>query len=342
MGWAVHLATMETHATFVRFPTGDIRFCDTMFSGASEGKEDKRAVEGEKKQSSSWCRSLEGEHEIQEVAMHMCAPVVKLIWPQFCDGLNNAYQYGVMLIVVAVTNLIAQLIGCYFLYDYITRKANPTYRTTGLALLGCGGFAMVFATAVYGTMVVDNLDSVGGSGWTAALLTTGKNHGFGPGFVCIGCGCALQFCQVFWTPYVAQEDDEIDYLEAKAQKLEDREYGTFNKAGNMGGFGGAPAMSPSPIMMQPAMQPAPMMVQTGPQPMMGAPMMGGAQMMGGPAMGGGGFGPTAPSVSFGAVEHTTIITSGGPGTAYEPGPSVPTELSAGAIRGGGGGGGAAF
>lgn len=257
-GMAFHLATMETHATFIKFPVGKVRFCNEMFAGAQKGNDDPGQAEKEARDARGWCADLEGNHDIQDVAMHMCTPVVRMIWPQFCDGLDAAYAFGVALIIVTAANGLLQLVGCYFLYDYITRKANPTYRSSGVMCLGAGSFVFFGGVGMYAFFVIHALDSVGANGWSAALLTTSRNMGFGAGFVELVICCALQGCQVLFAPFIERENAEFDYLEAKAWKEEQREYGA------------CAASVPAPQQQQQQPQafgqaaPLPMMAATGP------------------------------------------------------------------------------
>lgn len=269
--WFISVATMETHATFVTFPIANVRFCDSITEGAEQAtkREAKRAkggvvqaAAGAKDQKfQSWCASLSKtenigvQHDIQDAAMHMCAPAISVIWPQFCNGLNMAYALGMTLVIVAAANGICQLVGCYLLYDYITRKANPKYRTFGIAILAIGGFAMFVMVCLYGMMVLSDLDSIGGASWVMAMLTTGKNTGYGPGYVCLCCGCGFTFFSALWTPFIEKEFEETTYLEDKQEKQEERELKHDENYGTMGDDFGQSLMPPGPMMTSPGMMP---------------------------------------------------------------------------------------
>jgi len=308
-GWFWHLATMETHATFIQFPVGRSRFCKTMYDAGEEGNKAKGSITEERFQSKGWCEKLEGAHEIQDVAMVMCAPAISVIWPDFCSGLNLAYVMGVVVVIVVVTNAVCQVVGCFLLYDYITRKANPQYRFYGISILAIGGVAMFCVTMIYGTWVLGGLDTVGGSSFTAGLLTTSRNHGYGPGYVLLCCGCAFTFFSALWTPFVEKEFEETSYLEDKAEKFETQMYGTMEKEIGKGQH----LMPPGPMMnTSQMMQPGGVIQTQVPIPM-------GMQMMGG---GGGGM----------VSAMMTQPYMGGPAMAYQQsGPTRPLEQNRGAF-----------
>lgn len=308
------LADMRTHLTWIDFNAGDPRFCGN-FQDASEKteafKKDKDAdkhLKKEKKDSEKWCKHLKGGHDIQDVAMHMCSPLVKLVWPEFCDGLNAAHGLGVSLIVAMSANLLLQVVGCYLLYDYCSRKANPMYRALGGGLVASGGVIYGIVLLTYYFSVVRHLDQVRITGLIQIFLTVDKADGTGGGLILCVIACIVQFTQIALLPFVTREDMEDDYLDQKMMKEEAREYGAT-------GFGMAPGAQSG---MQHGGTHQGGMQQTG---MVFASVQPTTVVVGGPMVV-----EPMPMTTVAHFEQTVVVSGGGPAATYNAGPSAPREL----------------
>mmetsp|Transcript_33631 Transcript_33631/g.50852 ORF Transcript_33631/g.50852 Transcript_33631/m.50852 type:complete len:386 (-) Transcript_33631:167-1324(-) len=350
-GYFFHVATMKTHVARIEFPAGKTAFCGAIYSSAHAVGEKKNLGE-EKHKSHSFCDNIVGFHEVEDVMHTMCTPAVKLLWPQFCEGLSKAYILGVATIIVASFSAFLELGAVYLLFDYTTRKANPVYKSAGITLLvGCA-VALFLAVGAYGVLVLQSLDSAGGQSIASAILTTSKNHGFGAGFILLVVAVLLQMISLAFVPWVQNEDAEDEYFENKMEKAEGRygalgngpapgqqqqqqQQGGFVQGGmrpvqmqgmqGMQGMPGGMQGGMQPVIMATHAQPAPMMA---PMPMQTMPAANPATMMpAGGAMGGGGHGQgmsMPPAAQFSA--GTSVTAGSGPAATYDPSPTVPKEV----------------
>lgn len=322
-GGFVKVAQVNTHALWIEFPSDKQgAFCKKVFDSAEgANKKDKKSskdVEKERSQSEGWCKNIQGSHEIQDVAMHLCTPAINFLWPQFCNGINNAYGFGVVLTIAMVGDIALQGLGCYFLYDYVTRKANPQYRTYGGTFCGVGTLLLMFSLSMYYFFVLHELSSIT-SGWTSLFLSTSKNDGSSHAFVMSVIAVMLHTVGLCLYPMVKRDYEEELYYDQKLAKEEAREYGAMGQgAQSAGGFGMQPAMSPA--MQQPMMmQQQPMMVQQQPMIVQQQPMMVQQQPM---AM------QQQPMMQAPPAAMQTQFAVGA-ATTYDAGPMPPNELGSG-------------
>mmetsp|Transcript_30571 Transcript_30571/g.46149 ORF Transcript_30571/g.46149 Transcript_30571/m.46149 type:complete len:345 (-) Transcript_30571:268-1302(-) len=303
LGSPISMAEMRTHSTFMTFPSGGGWLCRKV--GMDKGNPFEKAKDSKKERSNyeEFCDSLDGKHDIQDVYMHFCTPVMKTVWPGMCGGLQNAYLAGIILIIAISFNAVITGMGVYLLYDYTTRKANPQYQFVGKCCISGGTPLMLLASLLYWIMVIDKLNSL--RNWSFLLVTTSNNAGGSSGYIVLNCGLIVQMLAPAFYPWIMQEDREDEYFENKMLKQEGGQY--------YGAMGNGQVQGQQPMMM--GMQPQPMGFGTAPG---GATMMQGGMV----AMQPGGFvsGPMTTTT----METTVVMT--GPAATYNPGPTPPAEV----------------
>lgn len=224
------VAQMHTHVVWITFPVGNQGFCDSVFSTAEDASRKSgdrlSKIKERRAKSGKFCGNLEGTHDVQDVAMNLCAPAIAMFWPSFCTGVNNAYFLGVFMVVCMVFGILLQGLACFFLYDYSARKANPQYRMIGGICLGVSPLLLTTSLGAYYYAVLHELSTVG-TGALRFLFGTSSADGTSLAFIFCCVAVIIQLGQLCLFPMTARDYLEEEYLDNKAAKQEALEYGTF-------------------------------------------------------------------------------------------------------------------
>lgn len=214
-----------------------------------------------------------GSHNLEELQFLICTPVTEKLWGALCYGIVAAYTWGIIVIVVLVTNLLCQGIGCYLLYDYCTRKCNPKYREISASLILGSSAVFLFVLFGYFFAGLQNMSQVSPTGAVAVFFSASSASGATKGFIIMVMAVIVQILQgIMVLSFTQNEDGEEVYWDRK----EARETGLELQASGPG-FGGNPqagfGMQPGygNQGMQPQMMQGQMMMQ--PQMMPGGGMV---------------------------------------------------------------------
>lgn len=236
--------------------------------------------------------TMTGTRPIQEVAQQWCSKLMQQAFPEACEGLANAANLGLAVVVAGAINYLLQIVACGLAYQYANGSPKKKYRTIAQMLYAIGAGIMVIVQLCYLFLVLVHLDSIDMkilSSLPIALIETSKGTGTAMGYSLTWLSILVQVVIVVLYQF-AKSGDEERFSEAREHDRFAQEVEMYNQAS--GALTSGPSSS-SGFGMSPGAPPGP----------------GYGQGYGGPPAGGFAYGPT-PTPAFGMGMATSAPPAG--------------------------------
>lgn len=161
---------------------------------------------------------------IQAYADSWCVGVSDLVH-NWCDKVQQAFAFGLVLLLCCLLTIIGQGVSLWFLWIYMYEKPAPRYRAIITAITASGFGVMLVAIVLYGFAVINELNeadlNIG-----SVLKHNQSGVGIGNGYILLILAVIFMFVQLVFSCFI-KGGDESRYERIKERMSSDSDSDSY-------------------------------------------------------------------------------------------------------------------